>query len=718
MYQTIGNTVVITKSDWLGSGLTDNQFKKDSRRGFLKIYRRGTNGNTLIDLQSIQRPDRITALENYLGSKIDALDSKMDKMAAAIEKLSLTVQVLSEKVAIQAGAVVVPVTPETENKKPSVFPTVEIDLKARTWFLSQRPNGQTIDPKIIAKYVNKCSILNAVHYALQSHKEARAKHGKKANMGEFYKLAQEYYLEQSVVFPCDPIINARSFERIFKAYLNDNETPNYASVLNGNTGNDNTRKVSVKSEKLILALWIANNKPFKEEVHRLYMEFVNGEKEFFDKETGEIFKPEDFRYTPKKGSEPKPLEISVTTVWNYLKKHINDVATSAKRDGSYVATVEKMPFDFRKPPKYSLSKISMDDADLSRKMKGGDRVHRYMAYDVASGYWFTPVYSRTSLTSDDVMQCFRNMFCELELMGLPMPGEVEHEHHLMDSIMTEQFKLQFPFTTMSSHSRNKRAEHAIKALKWGVAHENNHTRGRFFGKGAYRTTRFKAKGEFKEKEFEFKQIVEDDLRDIDQHNNTLHPNQKTYPGMTRKEVFISNINMNLPKVESWRLYQFIGNETQTSIYNNNHFQCNYEMFLLDDFKCLELLKPGNRNVTAYWLPDENGKVDKCYLYQGGKYIGSATNVENYRYNESKFESTEEDEEKRLKQAKRRAKFGKMLKDTRADMPKLGIMDTQASDFINEISKSVEIIETPVPEQAEPDYEFDMAGIEEYAKATF
>jgi len=360
MYQTIGNTAVITKSDWLNAGLTENQFKKDSRHGFLKIWRRSTRGNTLIDLHSIQRPDRLEMLIKHLGSKVDALDSKMDAMAEAIKQLTDAVRILSERAFSTNTAQPEP----AEEKKPSIFQTPEIDLEARTWFLSKRPNGQTIDHKIIPKYVNRCSILNTVYDALQRHKEARAKHGSKPVMSEFYKQAQEFYLEQSVIFPCEPITNVRSFERLFKGYFNGGKK-NYNFILNGNSGNDNTRKVSAKAERLILALWMANNKPFKEEVHRKYMEFVTGEKEFFDKETGEIFKPEDFMYKTKKSGILKPLEISVTTIWNYLKKHINDAATVAKRDGGYTATVEKMPFDFRKPPEYSLSKISMDDNNIT-----------------------------------------------------------------------------------------------------------------------------------------------------------------------------------------------------------------------------------------------------------------------------------------------------------------------------------------------------------------
>ena len=128
----------------------------------------------------------------------------------------------------------------------------------------------------------------------------------------------------------------------------------------------------------------------------------------------------------------------------------------------------------------------------------------------------------------------------------------------------EDFRAIFPFTTISSHSRNKRSEHAIRALKLGVARKNGHSRGRFYGKGKYRTPKVKVAGDFIEKEYDYQTIIDDDRYDIEEYNNTLHPNQEKYAGMTRKEVFLKNINRNLPKIEPYYLYKFIGNETTTT----------------------------------------------------------------------------------------------------------------------------------------------------------
>jgi hypothetical protein len=662
MYQVLDNKIVISVNDWIRAGLSYNQFNHDAKDGLLEIYRRGIHGNTLVDARSIRRPERRRVIEAAFGS---------------IE--------------------------QAQPRKDDIY-TVVLDMEAREFFiLYRKEDGSELTAQQINEYTNKASIFLAIRRGLQKQLNGYGKtSGKRLNMGSYWQKAAEWFLLQTGDFPCAPIGNARSLERAFKEYIKDG----YTTFIHKNLGNDATRKVSFRTEKLLLALWVLHNKPFVSEVHAVYMDFIYGEKEFFDKHTGEVFNPEEFRYVPKGGGDPRPLEISVGTVWNYLKNHINDAAMAAKRDGNYVSVVEKRPYQFRKSPEWSLSKISMDDADLSRKMKGDRRVHRYMAYDVASGYWFTPVYSRDALTKEDVAQCMRNMFCEIELLGLPIPGEIEHEHHLVDGDIANMLGNIVRFVTASSHSRNKRAEHAIKALKWGVSHRNDHTQGRFFGKGSYRSIRFKERGEFKEKESEYDVLVGDDLKDIEEHNNSLHPLKNTYPGMTRRDVFLNRYNRSLPRLEPYYLYRHIGNETQTTICNNNHLQVNYEKYLIDSYDMLDRLRPGNAVVSAYWIPDGSGVVDRVYLYQEDTYIGSATSAANYRYNESKFEETPEDAAMRLAQDKRLAKFDKKMKDIRSDVPRLGIQDAKVSTVIAAVP--VEIVETVMEEvnYCEYEYEYD------------
>jgi hypothetical protein len=74
MYQVIDNKIAVTVNDWLKAGLTYNQFRVDSRNGFLTVLNRGLHGNTAIDLSSIKRPERRTRIESALGGLDEFLD--------------------------------------------------------------------------------------------------------------------------------------------------------------------------------------------------------------------------------------------------------------------------------------------------------------------------------------------------------------------------------------------------------------------------------------------------------------------------------------------------------------------------------------------------------------------------------------------------------------------------------------------------------------------
>lgn len=675
MYQVIDNNIIaITVNDWCKAGLTENQFKKDSSNGYLTIVRRGLNGNTLIDVKSIKRPERRRVIEAYMG-KID-----------------------TEKAAQR-----------------SIF-RPELDTNARTFYLTQRkPDGLPIDPERQKEYVNRATLLNAIKDGMARQIETRARAGKKINKGDFWKTALDWYREQAegyadgeiskeAAYPCQSYKNVRSLERVYKAYINDS----YAALLDGRDGNDNARKVSASAEKLFLALWRTEDKPFINRVHELYLEFVSGNRELFDKETGEVFRPEDFRY-----KDGRALEVSIGTVWSYLKDVVNNTAVYASRNGNFDYANTRRPKQKRKRGRYSLSKISMDDVVLSRKSVRG-WVAKYIAVDVVSGYYFRPAYIIGKPNIGTVVEAFRNMFCELSELGLPMPGELEVEYHLMKDI--EWLNKLFPFVRFCVSPTEKRAEHNIKALKYGAAKDAGHTRGRWYAKHeAWRSVRNKVSGDFIEPEYQPQAIVADDLADIERHNNELHPLQKTYPGMTRKQVMLANINPNLQPIEHWSLYRFIGNDTETSIYNNDYVPCANETFMLTNFDCLKRLKPNNYGVTAYWMPEADGSINKVYLYQGDVYIGEALNSEQFAYNECAIERTDDDKANMLYQNKRLAKFDKFVKEERADIPKVGSLEPETIQAINDIPEIPENTTNTIICADDVDEEFDFTGVEDWGK---
>ena len=79
MYQHYGDILTISVNDWMAAGLTYDKFKHDSHEGQLTIVKRGINGNTLIDVRSVKRPDRRAAIEAAFGS-IDMADRRLDFM--------------------------------------------------------------------------------------------------------------------------------------------------------------------------------------------------------------------------------------------------------------------------------------------------------------------------------------------------------------------------------------------------------------------------------------------------------------------------------------------------------------------------------------------------------------------------------------------------------------------------------------------------------------
>lgn len=646
MYQLIDGILTITVNDWCEAGLTRCMFEHDSKQKLLSIFRRGINGNTLIDVKSIKRPERLRVIEAAFG--------KIDQEAPK-----------------------------------SIF-TMEIDTAARNYYLSYQLNGAKIAPAKIEEYVNRASILNGIKKGLQRQTEARAKQGKRVPMGEFYRIALAWYSEQAEKYPCTTINNVRSLERVFKSYLNNG----YESIINKGLGNDFARLVSDRLEKLLLALWRTNDKPFVNRVHELYNEFLSGSRELYDESTGELFNPQDFC------RNGKAIEISVATVWRYLKDVVNNTAIYADRNGNFDYVNRRRPKHHRKLGQYSLSKISMDDVCLSRKSVRGD-IYRYIAVDVVSGYWFRPAYIVGKPNADTVLEAFRNMFCELLELGLPMPGELEVEYHLMEHI--DWLNKAFPFVRFCESPTEKRAEHNIKSLKYGVSKDNGHTRGRWYARHeAFRAVRNKVKGDFIEPQYQPQSIIADDLSDIEEHNNTLHPLQKTYPGLTRKQVLLKQFNPKLQPIEKWYLYRFIGNQTDTSIYNNDFCPVQHTHFELADYSSLKKLAPNTSAVTAYWLPNEKGGIDNVYLYQGETYIGEAINNEQFDYNECAIERTEKDKANIEYQSRRVARFDKFIKEQRAAIPHVG--NYRQNDREKALAKEVEIVEETIVASPADDFE--------------
>ena len=250
-----------------------------------------------------------------------------------------------------------------------------------------------------------------------------------------------------------------------------------------------------------------------------------------------------------------------------------------------------------------------------------------------------------------------------------MPAGIEVENHLMSQYREGflQAGVAFPFVHFCApqNSQEKYAEPLNGAKKRSIIHKNHEGIGRFYGKGKWRQEYKKVSDEtnelYEDKEyFSWEQLVAEDRRDSYEWNHQLHPNQKKFPGMTRWDVLTERTNPTLRPLDKLTLARYIGESVDTSIRRNSTVRVAYEDWWLSDTSVLEKLRPNDYHVTAYWLPDEEGKAQEVFLFQGDKYIDQVEKVQTY--NRVMAEQTEEDAANYIEQRKKIAKFGKYVKD--------------------------------------------------------
>lgn len=440
----------------------------------------------------------------------------------------------------------------------------------------------------------------------------------------------------------------------------------YASLISGKFGNQTARRMTHREGQVILGIACLENQPYNTTVREMYIMFLTGELDVYDITTGELFDPETFA---KKGEEP--WIPSDATIANYLNRPKNKMLIEKRHRSRTAFMHEQMPHMHRHNGEFSLSQITMDDVDLPRRMKGNERVHAYYAYDVVSQCRIGASYGRKK-GERLVVDCFRDMFRLIERNGWGMPAGIEVEQHLMSQYKDGFLRagVAFPFVHFCApqNSQEKYAEPLNGAFKRSIAHKNHASIGRFYGKGKNRVESKKISDETNEtyedqQYYTFEQLVADDRADNLEWNNTLHPNQKKYPGMTRWDVLVANVNPTLQQFDKLTLSRYIGERVETSIRRNSTVRVCYEDWWLSSPEILEQLEPNNYKVTAYYLPDENGAPQDVYIFQGDRYIDKVEKVQTY--NRVMAEQTEEDVANYIEQRKKVAKWGKYIDDNAA-----------------------------------------------------
>lgn len=579
---------------------------------------------------------------------------------------------------------------------------VQQDPAAWTFFSAYRkPDGGSLSEDRIREYCNNAAVLNALHERLVDKKHRMKATGSK--LVGFWEKAARTLSEIKEDFGHTLPDNPRRLKERYKRYIDDG----YTSLISGLLGNSNSRVVTDAIENIILSIYCMKNKPYSKDVHTIYMQFMQGMVSIADVRTGELFNRIDFY--DKKGC---PVVISESTVWNYINDPKNRAVIDKYRldQIDYASTIR--PHHIRHSPKWSLSKVSTDDRDLPRKMHDGRTVKAYYAYDVCSGALIGYSYSKTKDTALFI-DCLRNMFRFLDGHGLGMPAEMEVEHHIVNKFKDDMMRANVLFSFVRwcnpGNSQEKRAEHFHKAKKYGYEKRYQDGIGRFYLKiEANRPKREKIFDEsndhYKEKTFDYDQLVADDIYTIMMYNNGLHRDQKKYPGKTRLQVLLEHVTPLVINLDHCKLARYIGECTSTSIRRSMYVTVQYNKYRLSRPEVLESLLPHNYSVKAYYMPSDD--IKEVYIFQNDVYVDTCKLIEGY--NEATAEQTDADRAEYTNQAKYVSQFDAMVKEGK--LPRVAIIPEEQPTELVAASPS------PMEAQADDDAEeIDYVALQQESK---
>lgn len=551
-----------------------------------------------------------------------------------------------------------------------------IDTVAQQFYIDHRlADGGELPALIQRQYTYEASIFNALNILSTKRLGSRGASGngglRKMEMWSgFAKTIHEEGFQKR--FPHKLPKAAIPLRRKYDKYLAES----YLSLIHSGYCNDNKVKADVLTKRLVLSLYAAKNKPFGATVYELYNLFVDGKTEVYDKKTGELFHRNNFQ------------RLSESTIWNIINNPKNRILADEIRNDSLFNSNKHKPFHRRKSPNFSLSKISMDDRDIPRKLHNGQAVKAYYAYDVASGCVIGKAYS---LSKDEglFIECLRDTFRTIEAHGWDMPMEVEVEHHLVDKFF-DDLAVMFPHLRIcaAGNSREKRAEHSNRAKKYGAEKKSGMPVGRWWAKHeAYYQPTSKVKDEYVIPKGDYNTIVAEDMGAIIAYNNEAHPKKKTYPNMSRWDVLRENINPDLPRRQQNVLARYIGECTQTSIRNSKEVTVLYEQYQLPSPQVMEKLASNNLQVAAYYLRNEQGIVDQVHLYQGEKFIATCGKIN--PYNEAKAEQTDIDRQSIAAQSAYDAQYRSMVKEGKKELYKTDTIDVDVMNHVLQIADEME-----------------------------
>lgn len=576
------------------------------------------------------------------------------------------------------------------------------DYKAVEFFDTYiKPNGKPLEDDLKMKYRHQAAFMKMIDKVYADKKWL--KKTLKKDLGWFWKTIPTFPEAKK----CGLDISERHLKPKYDAWKNES----YTGLISGRIGNVNRLKADVNIENLILSLYIQNNKPYASEVHSLYEQFMNGKIKLVDDSTGELFNTEDYL------NNGQPVELSVTTVWNIINNPINRAVVDSIRMSKLEYSNTHRPHVIRQAPVYAFSKITMDDLSIPFKMADGKRVWSYQIFDVASGCVVGYSFARSTEDGSGknrglFIEAMKSMFRLIVNNDFAMPYEIEVEHHISNTfkgkenevgefvadLLTDGFIFpQVRWCNPSSPSE-KRAEHIIKGKKY--THQNK--REGFQRRPFARLEANRLNIDKNKTTYTFDEIVANEEYDIHAWNNSLHPKQDKYKGLTRWQVLQQYQNPNLKQPHLPTLAKYIGRKTPTSVHRTM-VTVQYGKYRISND---DLLLLNNYPVTAYYIPNKNQPIPEVYVYQNDNYVCTAKKVDGF--NESAAEETEFDKANKQEQQAHQAVFDARIKQRKKELKKIAVVQNE----VLRMNDEAEVYEEPVNYDNEfSNVEYDNAVME-------
>jgi len=398
-------------------------------------------------------------------------------------------------------------------------------------------------------------------------------------------------------------------------YANDQKEEAYKSLIKDIKQNSsrNATKLDDATGKLLNDLFADEKKKLNPtDIARMYEGFLDGYVVVVNKDTGEVYKPSDY----------KPLGLRTITGW--LRKWQNAIATELKRTNDRQKYMQKFnPYESTEQPSLAGSIISIDDRQPPFEYEPGKRMWWYLGIDLASEMFTCWTYGKQK--EGIIRPFYQNMIRQYHSYGAQIPNQLECESSLNSSFKTTFLRegAMFQFVEIHPNSaRSKRIERHFRELRYKHEKTREGWLGRPFAKDESNQTR-----PGKKVIIPYDELVQNCLFDIFTWNNSPHSKIKN---KTRYEVFMESQNPDLKPTNYKAILPHLGNFTESSC-NAGIVKLQSKEWLLGDNneiytgeKLITLLKlVEGQDIDIYWMDDNEGNVMKALIYQKDRLICEA-----------------------------------------------------------------------------------------------